>query len=154
MKQILLSLIFIAVILTGCFTIKPVDNQLYIKAEVVKIDSWVNLMPGSKETFHVSGIIRIMNNEKFDLDTLTTRMNVIQDDSVIYSVYPEMDPVVNINSPLKKGTEKELTFVLDKGLDIKKELDYDKPVKFEFIFNSKTKVRSFKTEFVNIEKAY
>lgn len=154
MKNFFLIWLFAGLFFTGCYTVKPVETRLLVNAEIIKINSWVNLMPGSDETFHVTGIIRIINKENSDLDSLNTKVNVIQGDSVIFSLKPEMDPIVDGSKPLRKGEDKEFTFVLEKVLNLRKELNYDIPLKIEFIFHSGSKERTFRTEDVSIEKAY
>lgn len=147
-------ILFLTVLLISCSGSRTSDNKLLLNADLVRIDSWVNLMPGSRPTFHINGILRITNNEKFDLDTLKTKLNVLQGDSLIYSISPDFDPLTDGNSFIRKNEEKEFTFSVGTGLSLKRELDYNKPVLFEFVFSSKGKEHSFKSDSVKIEKAY
>lgn len=153
MKNILLFLLGVFY-LTGCSGSKVTGNELAINIDPVKIDSWVNLMPGSEYTFFVNGLLRIKNNTDFDIDSLKLRLNVFQGDNMIYSIKPVIDASSEERTLFKSGIEREFTFSVEKGLKINKDLNYDKPVNLEFMFSAKGKMCTYKLDSIKIEKVY
>lgn len=154
MKNFLLLLILGVIYLTGCSGSKTTGNELAINIDPVKVDSWVNLMPGSETSFFVNGLLRIKNNSDFDIDTLKLRLNVYQDENMLYSIKPIIDPSAEEKSSFKSGLEREYTFAVEKGLKLNKALNFDKPVNLEFMFSAKGKLYTYKLDSIKIEKAY
>lgn len=153
MKKFLFSLLGV-LYLTGCSGSKTTGNELAINIDLVKISSWVNLMPGSESSFFVNGLLRIKNNNDFDIDSLRLRLNVYQDNNMLYSIKPTIDAAAEERSSFKSGLEKEFTFAVEKGLKINKDLNFDKPVNLEFMFSAKGKLYTYKLDSITIEKAY
>lgn len=153
MKKLLIFLIGV-LYLTGCSGSKETGNELAINIDPVKVDSWVNLMPGDEPSFFVTGLLRIRNNNDFEIDSLKLRLNVYQDDNILYSIKPAIDASAEEKSIFKPGIEREFTFAVERGQKINKNMNFDKPVDLEFMFSAEGKLCCYKLDSVNVEKAY
>ncbi|MCF6269086.1 MAG: hypothetical protein L3J41_05200 [Melioribacteraceae bacterium] len=63
-----------------------------IRLNVKQIYAWVNLMPGAKARFHVTGSIELLEDSKFDLENVTIKkINIIQNNNTIYQFTPKTE---------------------------------------------------------------
>lgn len=96
---------------------------------VEKTISWVNLMPGSKPKFHISGKVTLGIGDGYNLeDTRLKFVKVFQSGKEVYFVKPK----VRVEN---KSDSVKIMFSTLRGLSINEELNTKKNVMFEFIFN-------------------
>jgi len=139
-KNILLLSVF-AFIVWNCSTGKIEKDESEIKvipkAELVKdlnlniqkTVSWVNLMPGTKPKFHISGNVNLLNGEDYILENTKLKfVKVFQSGKEMYFVKPK----VRVEN---KSDSVKIMFSTLRGLSINEELNTKKNVMFEFIFN-------------------
>ena len=76
-------LYFIVFIFPGCCAEKlPDNNKLNLIINVVKSYAWINLMPGARHSFHLSGEIKIQNNSDEPITNLKLWQITVYDDSI------------------------------------------------------------------------
>jgi hypothetical protein len=149
-----LCLLYLA-ILIGCSGSNQDVNNLNLKIKTQQINSWVNLMPGSKSSFFISGSIQVKNTENSAIDTLMLlKCDVLQEDKIIYHLYPGFHKSVDISSRLKSGEEGIFTINLSPGAPIKKELNLEKPVSINLYLSALSKVIVHKIDRIYVIKTY
>ncbi|MCP5062499.1 MAG: hypothetical protein GY936_08555 [Ignavibacteriae bacterium] len=140
--KIILFLGIITFLVWNCSSskIEKVDDEIKVipKIELIrdvnlnieKTLSWVNLMPGSKPKFHISGNVNLLNGEGYNLENTKLKfVKVFQFGKEMYFVIPKVR-VENKNDSVK------IMFSTLRGLSVNKELNMNKNVMFEFIFNN------------------
>src|ERR1035437_1442827 len=141
MKKILIFLFLLPVVLIGCSGSQSEAHDLNLKIITRQINSWVNLMPGSKPSFFISGSIQIKNTENSAIDTLLLlKCDVLQEGRLIYQLHPGFQNFLDISSRLKPGEEGIFTINLSPGTPIKKELNLEKPVSINLYLSALSKV--------------
>jgi hypothetical protein len=149
-----LCLLYLA-ILTGCSGSNQDADDLNLKIKTQQMNSWVNLMPGSKPSFFISGSIQIKNTENSATDSLMLlKCDVLQDDQIIYQLHPGFHKSVDISSRLKSGEEGIFTINLSPGAPINKELNLEKPVSISLYLSALNKVIVHKIDSIYIIKTY
>lgn len=155
MKHMLFLCLLYLTIFTACSGSKQDAEDLNLKIITQQINSWVNLMPGSKPSFFISGSIQIKNNEKSAIDTLLLlKCDVFQEDRLTYQLHPGFQNLPDINSRLKPGDEGVFTINLSPGTPIKKELNLEKPVSINLYLSALNKVIVYKIDSIYIKKTY
>ena len=149
-----LILIFVCSII-GCSADLSSD-KLKINVEFQKIDSWLNLMPGSGHKFFIAGKFSIINNsdstiKKIDLQ----QIKIYQDENLIYSFTPLVnDMTMTESTDFLPGQIRNFVFGTDPGLKQKDELDLDKNIWATFVFTSGVRYIEFTSSKMKIEKVY
>jgi hypothetical protein len=139
----------------GCSGSKPADETLKLQIMTEKADSWVNLMPGSKPSFFISGSIKIRNDEEISIDSIRLLLcNVLQEGKKLYVLHPSFSSSDGINTPLNPGSEKIYTFNLPPGTPIKKELNTVSPISLELIFSALNKINLHVIDSIQVVKTY
>ena len=107
-------------------------------------------MPGSPGSFHISGEIKIKNNESKVLDSVTiASVEVNQNENLLYSFIPECE-----SKKIYPGEKVLIKFVSPKRLSINKSLNPEKYIDLTIHFYSDGKSLNYKAEKIKLEKAY
>jgi hypothetical protein len=147
--------IFIILLIAGCSSSRNIDEKSKLNVNVNKVDCWLNLMPGGPGSFHIAGEITVKNNEEFNIDSLQlVRVNIFQNDKVIYSFVPFFNLLNDQVKELKINDEKKYLFGTDKMLEIKKLLDESQNVNAELEFLYDKKSFSYLIKEIKVEKVY
>ena len=155
MKQIQIILFLLLFILTGCSGSQLGSNDLKLEIITQQINSWVNLMPGSKPSFFISGSIKIKNNEDAFIDSVQLlKCEVLQEGKTLYELHPNLRSSVSIIDPMNPGTDRIFTLYLPTGTPIKKELNLDKPVSIDLYLSAFNKVKQLKIDSIHVMKTY
>ena len=142
-------------IFTGCLGSKQDAEDLNLKIITRQINSWVNLMPGSKPSFFINGSIQIKNTGNSTIDTLLLlKCDVFQEDRLIYQLHPGFQNLLNINSSLKPGDDGVFTLNLSPGTPVKKELNLEKLVSINLYLSALNKVIVVKIDSIYVLKTY
>ncbi len=137
----ILSLFVLTFLVWNCSSSKIEKDEAEIKvlpkAELVqnlnlnieKTISWVNLMPGSKPKFHISGKVTLGIGDGYNIENTKLKfVKVFQSGKEMYFVIPKVRIENKIDSV-------KIMFSTLRGLSINKELNTKRNVMFEFIFN-------------------
>jgi hypothetical protein len=155
MKQALILLFILLVILTGCSGSQSETNDLKLDIVTQQINSWVNLMPGSKPSFFISGSLKIKNNEHAVLDTVKLlKCEVLQEGKTIYELHPDLRSSVSIMDPMSPGNDRIYTIYLPTGTPIKKELNLEKSVSLGLYLSALNKVKRYIIDSIYVMKTY
>ena len=155
MKRILFPMLLLILILIGCSGSQSVSNELKLEITSHEINSWVNLMPGSKPSFFISGSINIRNNEDSYIDSIhLQKCEVLQEGNKLYELHPDLRNSVWNMDPMKPGTDRLFTLYLQTGTPIKKELNLDKPVSISLYLSALNKVTYYKIDSIYVMKTY
>jgi hypothetical protein len=153
MKQLLGLWFFLLFSFTGCSGSQSGTNNLKLEIITVKVDSWVNLMPGSKPSFFISGSIKIKNNEDAVIDSVNLlKCEVLQDAKIIYDLHPILRS--SVSEPLKPGIDRIFKLYLPTGTPIRKDLNLEKPVSIDFYLSALNKVKQYKIDSIYVMKTY
>jgi hypothetical protein len=155
MKLILfLTLLFLAA-LTGCSGSRQSVDDLKLEIVNHQIDSWVNLMPGSKPSFFISGSINIRNNEESFIDSVRLlKCVVLQENNKLYELHPDFRNSVWNMDPMQPGTDRVFTLYLQTGTPIRKELNFEKPVAISIYLSALNKISHYKIDSIYVMKTY
>ena len=155
MKLILFSMILLLAVLTGCSGSRQSTNDLKLEIVNHQIDSWVNLMPGSKPSFFISGSINIRNNEESDIDSVRLlKCEVLQEGNKLYELHPDLRSSVWNMDPLQPGTDRLFTLYLQSGTPINKELNFEKPVTVSLYLSALNKMNHYNIDSIYVMKTY
>ena len=155
MKQILILLFSLFFVLSGCSGSQSGVNDLKLEIITEQINSWVNLMPGSKPSFFISGSIKIKNNENAVIDSIKLlKCEVIQSGQILYELHPDLKSSVSYMDPMNPGNDRIFTLYFPGGTPIKKELNFEKPVSIGFYLSALNKTKQYKFDSIYVMKAY
>jgi hypothetical protein len=155
MKRIFILLLSLIIVYYGCSGAKSTTDTLKIEVNTQQSNSWVNLMPGSKPSFFISGSIKIKNNEDIALDSIQLlKCNILQEGKAIYNLIPGFRSVDDIKAPINPGTDRIFTYYLSPGTPINRELDMDKPISIDLYLSALNKIKLHIIDNINVIKTY
>ena len=129
---------------------------LNLSVKTIKIDSWLNLMPGSPGSFHIAGEIKLKNEKCCEIKNLQlSTITLTQLDKKLYSFVPEFTAKIeNGDNAIPSETEINFLFYTKSGLPINKELDVELPVKLIMLFKENEDSFLYEIENIKVEKVY
>lgn len=160
-RKVFAMLVLIGVIVYGCATTKvhkeegevttkkkPPEQEMNI--EVLKIYSWINLMPGTEPRFNISGKIKIKpKGDEYNLnDLLFTQIKIKQNGKTVYYIKP------TVREEGQSTEYRKLIFSTIKGLSLTPDIDPDKKIMVELIFDDDGDKLKFIINDISIEKVY
>jgi hypothetical protein len=155
MKLVLISLSLLLALLTCCSGSKPDADDLNLEIVSHQVNSWVNLMPGSKPSFFISGSLNIKNNGNIPIDSIhLLKCVVLQEGNKLYELHPDLRSAVNSTDPLVPGSDRLFTLYLPTGKPILKELNFEKPVTVSLYLTSVNKMKLFNIDSIYVLKTY
>ena len=155
MKRILLFLFILPSILIGCSGSQPEVYELKLEIISQQINSWVNLMPGSKPSFFISGSIKIKNNEYVVIDSIKLlKCEIIQEGITLYNLHPDLRSSVSAIDPMNSGSDRIFTLYLPTGTTIKKELNLEEPISIDLYLSAFNKVCRQRIDSIIVLKTY
>jgi len=155
MKKVLLILLVLPVILIGCSGSQSEINDLKLEIISQQINSWVNLMPGSKPSFFINGSIKIKNNEYAAIDSVKLlKCEVIQESKTLYNIHPDLRSSVSAIDPMNSGSDRIFTLYLPTGTPIKKELNLEEPISIDLYLSAFNKVCRQRIDSIIVLKTY
>ncbi|MGE5410142.1 MAG: hypothetical protein ACM3MI_04210 [Clostridiales bacterium] len=132
---------------------KNSDAKYSIKES--ELYAWVNLMPGSKAKFHVTGDVKIEKKGEIDLNEVQfIEVSVYQDDKLLYSFQPGLRDKGKSGAVKDSLESRHLKFSDTGGFEIDSRLKMDQPVKLKFHFTLGTESYFYSSKVINIEKVY
>jgi hypothetical protein len=139
----------------GC-THQRDGGGLNLSVKEVKIDSWLNLMFGGPNAFHIAGEIKLKNEKCCEIKNLQlSTITVTQLDKKLYSFAPAFAPKIeNRDNVIPSEMEKEFLYNTKSGLPINKELDVELPVKLIMLFKENDVSFLYEIENIKVEKVY
>ena len=153
-KSLLVYLIIITGIITGCNSSLNDGKKLDLKVSLVKINAWENLMPGKETSFHISGTVNIKNNDEVTLSGIYLRDIVIsQGNELVSQSHVLFNPLSGENSILP-NSETIFDFKTSMNLDKIKRININNSISIELLFTSFGKNNNFKIDNIKIEKVY
>jgi hypothetical protein len=148
-------LFLIPLVLSGCGGAQSGDNELNdIKDDIKSLNTniWVNLMPGTIHALFITGSVEIYQSVLSDSIKLW-ECEVLQDGNLLYELYPDSKNRSGFITQPGPDAGNKLPFSFA-GINIKKELNLDKPVSLVFRFNILNKIKKFQIPAINITKTY
>ena len=155
MKPMMMFLFVFIVMFMGCSGSQFRNDDLKIEIISQKIDAWVNLMPGSKPSFYVSGSLTIRNNENTLIDSIKVlECQVFQQHKTLYELHPVLRGAGNVTEPLIPGTSRTCFLFFPDGNPVIKELDLEKPVSIELFLSAFNKVKQHTIDSIFVLKTF
>ena len=113
-------------------TVPKISEGIYkddLRINVKKIYAWVNLMPGAKARFHITGSIELLEDSEYDLKNVTIKkINIIQSKETIYQFTPKTKETFEQN-------KKSVVFSTIRGLLLTTILDREKSINVELLLS-------------------
>ncbi len=120
-----------------------------VNLNLEEIHCWLNLMPGGKATFNVSGKLKILFSTKYDYRTMVlSNISVFQNGSEIYLIKPTVENLT------ENDLGKEIAFSTIRGVGIVPQLNPEKKVSLKLIFKDGSDSFTYVIENVTIEKVH
>ena len=125
--------------ITGCSSSVPevkrvpkISEGIYkddLRINVKQIYAWVNLMPGAKARFHLTGSIELLDDSAYDLENVTIKeINIVQNKNSIYHFTPKIEETFVNN-------KKSFLFSTIRGLLLTSILDRKKSIDIELLIS-------------------
>jgi hypothetical protein len=150
--------LLIALIVNGCCSSSSSDKKnsdAKYGIQESELYAWVNLMPGSKARFHVTGDVKIEKKGEIDLNEVQFReVSVYQDDKLLYSFQPALRDKEKSGQGKDSLESRYLKFSDAGGFELDSRLKMDHPVKLKFHFVLGTESYFYSSKVINIEKVY
>jgi len=143
MKYVNLVISFILTLfilgLVGCSSstleirkVEKISEGIYkddLRINIKKIYAWVNLMPGSKARFHITGSIELLEDSEYDLENVSIKkINIVQNKKSIYQFTPKMEEKLLEN-------KKSILFSTIRGLLLTSALDREKGIDVKLLIS-------------------
>src|ERR1039457_3458566 len=155
MRQLLISGFLLLIILTGCSVSQSGENDLKLEIITKQFNSWVNLMPGSKPSFFISGSILIKSNENAVLDSVhLLKCEVIQQGKLLYVLHPDLQSHDYNMDLVIPHAARFFSVNLPSGTPIKKELNLEEPISIDLYLSIINKVYRQRIDSINVLKTY
>lgn len=151
-------IVFLTVVLSACSTTKEVSEKKLPESEMVesvkndvnleieKSVSWVNLMPGSRPKFHISGSVALLQSDDYDYEITELKLvKVYQGGKEIYYIKPKV-----MERPGEKL--KNIIYSTITGLSVNRDLDLKKPVDFEMVFDENGEELIYMIKGINVDE--
>lgn len=123
----------IPIFLAACGTAQDNARNFEEMITISDTNSWLNLMPGSKGSFHISGeYLFSANDEKFN--PILKRVEIIVGQELIYSVLPEVKNKFNEDDVGRNPGKTIMQFFTNSGLDIDERLLSTDKINLKFVF--------------------
>ncbi len=130
------------------------QNEMNLKIDIVKLNAWVNLMPGKPNMLYINGNIKIRNvKNEFINELELMEIRLLQDDEKV-SAFKPVFYADNGSPHISPGEEKFFTLKTPGGLKILDKLNMNKPLELLLEFASGKETYSYKVEKIKIEKIY
>ena len=158
MKKLYYSVSLILTIILfemGCSHQQEADS-LHLSVHKMKIHCWLNLMPGGSASFHISGEIKMKNDENQEItDLKLTTIKVFQSNKLMYSFTPQFSPKIKGEEFLIPAkSERDFLFSSKSRLSVSKNLNAEQPILIKLLFKGKEKSFLYQMENIKIEKVY
>ncbi len=138
----------------GCAGNISKQNNLKLNIEIVKLNAWINLMPGQTNLFYLSGNLRIRNiKNEFLNDLQLSEVRLLQNDKIVHVIKPVFY-ADNGSAHIAPGEEKFFTLKTAGGLKIINKLNMDSPLDLQLKFVNEKSTYIFKISSIKIEKVY
>jgi hypothetical protein len=155
MKPGVIILLILLPVFFSCSSGEITNDSLKISVTHTYVYSWLNMMPGSPPSFHITGNLRIMNYRDGSINDLSLNEIVItQDNNVIYKFKPAFETIHSFEDySFKKNEVKEFRFSSSR-LSIAQELNADKTIDAGLSFTSGGKTLEYMISDITIERTY
>lgn len=157
-KFISSSIILIAMLLiTSCASSEKANVELLLEVKKIKINAWLNLMPGvSPGKFHLTGEVILRNQGDEEIKNISLyNIIVYSSEEIIYSFKPYFTNKMKEDSfNLETGMDKIFGFGMTEGLKIDVRLGKNKIINIDLNFVSDKGSYSYSIDSVEVEEAY
>lgn len=143
---------FLILNLLACSGGNEQEKNIGNMVTVISVESWLNLMPGGKGSFHITGYIKV--DSTFKEDIFLELIEISHNTSLVYSFIPQTMEI--IDSELIEKSENFITqqFFNSDGLTIKDEIKNAEKINVRLIFKYKEKEIAKEINNVNLDKVY
>jgi hypothetical protein len=127
-------------------------EELYVqdvKLRVNEIYCWVNLMPGIEPRFHITGDVDVLYDVSYDLEFVKLESIIIYQNSEVYRISPATNELM-----IDKSIEKKIKFSTINGLLLNRDLNIEKRINIDLVFNDGNDELFYRIDNIKINKAY
>lgn len=132
-------------------TITKISEGIYkddLRINIKKIYAWVNLMPGAKPRFHITGSIELLEDSEYDLENVKIKkIIIVQNKNSIYQFTPKMEEKLVEN-------KKSILFSTIRGLLLTSALDKKKSIDVEMLISDSSSEIIYLIPDVKISEAH
>jgi hypothetical protein len=159
MKILITLFLLISFLYYGCGSCNCGNNEADLskstpEAEITKVESWFNMMPGGDPpSFHITGEVIVKPHSFQNLQL--REIVIIQGSVLLYTFKPFLRELTSndTNTEIKEG-EKAYQFSTDRGLPINDEHKDADPIRVELVFVSEGRDFKIIKNDVEVIKAY
>jgi len=153
-KKSLLLYFLILGLITGCNNSLNNGKKLDLNVNIIEVNAWQNLMPGKEPSFHLSGKIKIINNEESSLINLILRGIIISQGSESVLQSHVFFNTLSGDNDILPNSEKVFNFKTSMNMEKINRININKVISLKLLFTSGGKNYNFKVDNIKIEKVY
>jgi len=128
--------------------IEPEENVSELNLQIEKNVGWINLMPGTKPKFHVSGKLALLKGDSYNNEkTVLNFIKIYQSGKEIYFIKPKVREEYSIEI-------KSFVYSTIRGLSLNQDLNTKKSVNFEFLFSDGNEKFNYSVNNIMIEEVH
>lgn len=146
--------IYVVFIFLGCSGVRTASKIEAFSIKPLKLNAWVDLMPGRSPSFYMSGKLLLINNSPDSVKGINfENISVFQGSSKIYEFAPSVEFLNNKRTVISFDSI-DVSFKNKKGLPAGSKIDLERNIDIFMTvsFNSVKKVFGFKN--LKVEKVY
>lgn len=155
-KKLFVKIFLLAfmILSAGCAGKLPDNNKLNIDVDSIKVVVWINMMPGSRPSFHLSGELKIQNLGSQVLDGITIQQCIISRDTTeVLKFKPVFSKKNQGGNNLNPGETGSFSLASPDNVDFTK-LNNLNSANILFELSSGGKYFEFKIDNVKIDRVY
>jgi hypothetical protein len=150
-----LVLFVLAMLLSTCSSSKMAKKSEKYVVSDTNLYAWVNLMPGGKPKFHISGDLNLIKTGDISPDSVDLReVTVLQNSNMFYRFTPIIDDKMKRQDENISSEILHIHFTDGKGFVIEPEFNMDQPVIVQFHFFYGRESYIYNSKDIKVEKVY
>ena len=131
--------------------VEKISEGIYkddVRINIKKIYAWINLMPGEKARFHITGSFELLEGSDYDLENvIIEKINIVQNKNSIYQFSPKTEEKFEPN-------KKSFLFSTVRGLLYTSILDREKSIDVEILISDSSSEIIYLIPDVEISEVY
>lgn len=132
-KYYFIYFIWVSIFLAACGTVQDNSKPFEELITIPDVNSWLNLMPGSKGSFHISGEYSFRAKD-IKFNPTLNRVEILIGQEFIYSVLPKVKNKFNEDDVNRNRDNTIVQYFTNPGLNIDERLLSTDKINLKFVF--------------------
>lgn len=154
MKNLVFLFCALTLAIAGCSGSQSGNNELSIMMNEGHADAWINLMPGSQQTFFITGTISLKNYGDITINSIKIMKCIVsQGKHTLYEIIPDLKDSLGSLLSVEPGQMKD-GIITSKGVELENGINSDKPVDLTLFLISSNNTKQVMIPGVKITKVH